>query len=442
MPASPPHQHTVGTFVKGHVLAIARGGYVGVILLATLANLHFEPSLAEVGFRLHRAFNLSIDLHDAVDAIRNIALFAGLGAVWVVTSPSGKVWRSVWHITVIGFFLSTAVETSQLFSPVRESSIIDVTTNTIGAFLGAAGIALFIAWVHSAQRQKSFVGIPAFLFAGSYGVCILMEAFAPLFRQDLLPNLGGGVAERMSRAWAAMDPRSIWQIPIFDIPLFFPAGVFGVAALVEAGFPYARAWPLIAIAGTALCAVVEVVHGIVGQPIQLGAIVSHGAAITLGTWAAARWLPRASSQLRGRQRPRMLYILYCAVILVWSWRPFIPELSIASIRQQMAPEHWIPLQAMAVRVDLFSVADILTQFLLYLPLGALLAVWPLRTTGRWRHLLPVMYLSIVCEVGKIFVAERFMDVTHILIQIAGAMIGWIVVRRSGFRQYGEIWTPK
>ena len=83
-----------------------------------------------------------------------------------------------------------------------------------------------------------------------------------------------------------------------------------------------------------------------------------------------------------------------------------------------------------------------TQFLLFLPLGALLAVWPLRTRGRWQHLLPVLYLSVVCEIGKIVVAERFLDVTHILIQMAGAAIGWIVVRRSGFPVYGEVWSGR
>ena len=440
MPVPPSPKRPRGGVVATHVIAIARGGYIGVILLATLANLHFDPNLADVGFRLHRAFDLTLDLHDAVDAIRNIALFAGLGAVWVVTSLSGKVWRSAWHVTVLGFFLSTAVETSQLFSPVRNSSIIDVTTNTVGAFIGAAGIIAVIWLVHAARQQKSFVGVPAFIFAVSYGVAVMMEAFAPLFRQDLLPNLGGGVVARIGQAWAAMHPRSILEIPILDLPLFFPAGAFAVAALVEGGISYSTTWPLVALVGTVLCAVVEVVHGVVGQPIQLGAILSHSVAISAGAWAAARWLPIISTQLRGRARPRWLYILYCGVILIWSWRPFIPELNMESIRQQMAPEHWIPLEAMAVRVDLFSVTDIISQFLLYLPLGALLAVWPLRTRGKWRHLLPVIYLSVVCELGKIVIAERFLDVTHIFIQVAGAMVGWIVVRRSGFPQYGEIWS--
>jgi glycopeptide antibiotics resistance protein len=428
--------------IKRHVSAVARIGYVAVILLATLADLHFDPSMAEVGFRWRRAFELTLDWHDAVDAVRNVILFAGLGGVWIVTSPSGDLRRSTLHVTLVGFALSVTAETLQLFSPVRESSIIDVTTNTLGTVVGALMVILLIMWVHAARRQKSFVGIPASVFAGAYGVAVLMEAFAPLFRQDLLLNRGGGISDRIGQAWAAMQPQSLFQIPILDIFLFFPAGVFAVAALVEHGLSYRRAWPLVVMVGTVLCAVTEVVHGVVGQPIQLGAIVSHAGSIMLGAWGAARWLPMFSTHLRGNRRPRALFLFYIAVIAIWSWRPFIPELNMESIREQFAPVHWIPLQAMAVRVDLFSVADITTQFLLFLPLGALLAVWPLRTRGRWQHLLPALYLSVVCEIGKIVVAERFMDVTHILIQMAGAAIGWIVVRRSGFPIYGEVWGER
>lgn len=435
---SPPLSHAT----RRHVTALARIGYILVILLATLSDLHFDPSTAEVPFRLARAFDLRLHMHDAVDAVRNLALFAGLGVVWIVTSPSGRVVRSMWRVTVIGFLLSVCVETLQLFSPVRNSSIIDVTTNTVGTFAGALCIIACILLVHAARGEKSFVGIPAFLFAGTYGVAVLMEAFAPLFRQALLPNLGGGVAERLGEAWQAMQLNSIKQIPLIDILLFLPAGAFAVAALAESGVSYAWAWPVAALVGTLLCAVTEVLHGVAGEPIQLGAIVSHGGAITLGAWGAARWLPAVSTRWRGRERPRMLLLAYGVVILLWSWRPFVPELSAESIREQLQPVHWIPLAAMAQRVDLFSVTDIVTQFLLYLPLGALLAVWPLRTRGVWRGILPALYLAVVMEGGKVLVAERFMDVTHILIQVAGAAIGWIVLRRSGFPVYGESWPAR
>ena len=74
---------------------------------------------------------------------------------------------------------------------------------------------------------------------------------------------------------------------------------------------------------------------------------------------------------------------------------------------------------------------------MYLPLGSLLAVWPLRLRGRWAHLWPGVWLAVVIELGHVVIADRTFDATNALVACAGLGIGWIVVRRSGFAPYGE-----
>ena len=69
-------------------------------------------------------------------------------------------------------------------------------------------------------------------------------------------------------------------------------------------------------------------------------------------------------------------------------------------------------------------------------MGALLAVWPLRLSGRWSRLAPALLLAVVIEAGHIVIADRFFDVTNALVAWAGLGIGWTVVRRSGFTPYG------
>src|SRR5947209_20419288 len=69
----------------------ARWGYVVVVLLATLTQLHFSPDLTAAGQRLARAFTPSLGWRDAIDGLRNTVLFAGLGVAWVMTSLSGRV---------------------------------------------------------------------------------------------------------------------------------------------------------------------------------------------------------------------------------------------------------------------------------------------------------------------------------------------------------------
>jgi len=416
----------------------ARLAYLVVILIATLADLHFDPSSAEVHVRLARALHPQLALHDLVDGARNVLIFAGLGAVWIATSRSGRPWRSVVAVTLVSLAASTGVESLQLFSAVRESSLLDVTTNTFGGLLGALATVAALDIVEARQGKRSYVGIPAIIFALSYGVAVCMESFYPLLRQDLLPNLGGSPFQRIARGVAAMRTSSVGVIPLTDLLLFLPAGFLAAAALAEAGMSLGAAGLVAALAGVILFPALEVVHGVVEQPVLIGAALTHVVAVAAGALLAARILPSFSRRFHGRERPALLAVAYAVTVMFWSWRPFRLQVDAPSMAEQFSAIHLVPLMALSARFDLFTVTDIIAQFLLFLPLGALLAVWPVRRTGWLRGMWPVVYLSVVLEFGKIVVAERFLDVTHVLIQCAGAGIGWALIRRAGFGQYGEM----
>ena len=104
----------------------ARLAYVNVVLLATLTQLDFSPDLGAAGQRLARAFTLSLGWRDAIENLRNLALLAGLGAVWVVTSVSGELRGEIHRATLVGLGLSVTVEGLQVSSPVRTASLVDV----------------------------------------------------------------------------------------------------------------------------------------------------------------------------------------------------------------------------------------------------------------------------------------------------------------------------
>src|SRR2546429_8842918 len=125
---------------RGRFLA-ARLAYVAIILLATVTELHFSPDLTAAADRLARAFTPSLGWRDAIDGLRNTVLFAGLGVTWVMSSLSGRVGSEIERATLVGFGLSVTVEELQVFSPVRTASIVDVTTNTLGALGGAIAMA-------------------------------------------------------------------------------------------------------------------------------------------------------------------------------------------------------------------------------------------------------------------------------------------------------------
>ena len=421
----------------GHARA-ARLGYVAVVLVATLSNLHFDPTWADVPPRLIRALNFTPHLSDAIDAARNVLLFAGLGAVWIATSRLARPTATIVRATIISLVFSACIETLQLFSPVREASLIDVTTDTIGGLVGGLITLGAFAVVDDTAGERSYVGIPAVILAAGYGLATIMESFIPLFRQDLLPQLGGSVSERIGRAILAIRAESITQIPVVDGLIFFPAGMFTVVALMESGVAGAVAALFVVFGAVIVYPAVEVLHGVSAEPIILGAALTHIIAVSTGAVVAACGLGSFGRRFTIDARARFLAAGYALVVMLWSWRPFRLDLSASSMAEQFSASHIVPLQALAERGDLFSVTDVVTQGVIFFPLGALLAVWPLRRKGPLSGLLPAIYLAVILEVGKIPIAERFMDVTHILIQSAGAALGFLLLRRVGYRVNGEL----
>ncbi len=162
----------------------------------------------------------------------------------------------------------------------------------------------------------------------------------------------------------------------------------------------------------------------------------HGLALGLGAWAAHRRLAVLTQALRGSARARAAIFAYGSLLVFWGWRPLLPETDVTAIGAQLTPSHLIPLQSLAGRVDVFSALHVAQQFLLYVPLGSMLAVWPLRLAGRWSHLRPALWLAAVIEAGHLVIVDRYFDVTNALVACAGLGIGWVVVRRSGFAPYG------
>ena len=66
------------------------------------------------------------------------------------------------------------------------------------------------------------------------------------------------------------------------------------------------------------------------------------------------------------------------------------------------------------------------------PVGAVLAVRPLRASGALRSAWPALLLAFVLELGQAFVAGRFFDGTDVLVAGAGAGLAWLGVRGAGF----------
>jgi VanZ family protein len=387
--------------------------------------------------RLIRALFPPLTPGDVVDFARNIVLFAGWGLVWMATAPRGGGWRSVRRATLWGAMLSVCVELCQVASRNRYASILDVLSNTTGSFLGAFCFAGVIYILRDQRDRKSYFGLPAAMLAAGYGAAVFLEALVPFLRASL-GQIRGGPLRRAALVLAAFRWESLLAIPWEDILLFAPAAMLTVVALAESGVPHARAARRVALAGAVLSLLAELLHAPLGVPIVLGAILTHAAGLGLGAWAAGRWLAPLSLKVRGADRPRALLAVYTSLLVLWAWRPYIPEFDRAEYARKLHAHWWVPLALTGRSNDSFSVVDVSVPFLLAVPAGALLAVWPLRRHGLLRTALPGLYLALILEAGQFFIVGRQPDITDFLVASAGVATGWLCLRRAGFQPYGEI----
>lgn len=414
-----------------------RSAYVVVLFLATLSWYRLDLDPAGIEGRAGRMLDPSLSARDVVDGVRNVALFAGWGLVWMATAAAGRSWSALRSAVLSGAVLSLLVELLQLFSETRTASIVDVATNTFGAGLGAASLVLMVLGLAARRDEKSFLGLPTGILAISTGLAVLAEAFVPLYRQEIEPWGTGGPLRRLSEATARVRLGSPTEWPLGDLLLFLPAGVLAVAALGEMRTGYRRAAVQVAVASVILFGLAEVAHGALGMEVFAGAAVVHAVAVAVGGLAAAWGLPRFTRLLRGASRPRAVTVSYTIWLCLWALRPYSPEVSWSRVGAKLAGDWWVPLRFLGSRTDMFSVVDVVVGFFLLLPLGALLAVWPLRLRGALSGVLPALYVAAGLEMAQILVAGRTLDVTDFLIQAAGAAIGWVVVRRAGYRPYGQ-----
>lgn len=405
--------------------------YVAVLCSATLLPFGLEPESLDVSQQLRRALAPHVGTRDLLDAARNLALFAGWGLLWVLTSRSRGRWTLLAAV-LTGSLLSVSLESLQLLSSLRRSSILDVVTNTFGAAGGAACAAGLTRLLRGRLGRRSFTGVPAVVFLTGFGGAVLLEAAFPTLRHDLLP-VWGGPLNRLTEALRAFEPASITLLPWGEGALFVPAGVMAVATLVEYGRTHRTAAVRTAALGFLTMVLVEIAHGAVSHPVELGPALVHGTGVAIGAGVSARWLPAAPVASRDRQVSLLLVCAYATLILAWTSRPFDLTLDPELLGRELQPRRLVPLWSYAARGDLYGVADVAKLFMLYLPLGAMLAVRPLRRAGPLRHVLPALYVAGIGELLHVVIGSRFFDMTDLLVACAGAAMGWTVIRRAGFR---------
>jgi glycopeptide antibiotics resistance protein len=175
----------------------------------------------------------------------------------------------------------------------------------------------------------------------------------------------------------------------------------------------------------------EITHSMLRIQVHGGAVLSHSAGVLIGAVVGAVSLPWLLRHYRLQERAVSFGVAYALVLVVWSLRPFDFDPRMANVLTELRSEWWVPLRFISERPDLFSAIELLNNFLLYLPLGALLRVWRPQQRIHWWGLALGLAYTLLVEGAKLLVASRTVDITEAIVQVVGIVVGWAVVDRAG-----------
>lgn len=266
---------------------------LGLATLAYVVATTLVITMAPFRFSSHPVHGLSTEW-TMFDLVMNVVMFVPLGFLFRVTRPRGST-TAWWMALVLGALLSAAIETAQLFSATRYSSLLDILTNTAGA---AVGSLLFTRLSHRLRIGASAVSALA-LELPLMGVVYLL---VPLLWLTGLASSGS------DRAW-----------------LLLPMTIFGGAIIgaVHGAYlePAQRVGVLGLIVTSGTWAAIASVPGGRGEPL----VIAAGIAVAIGS----AWLRSASTTrarlLRGPHRFELptlrlvmpLFAAYLALSALW-----------------------------------------------------------------------------------------------------------------------------
>lgn len=415
---TPPARDLVALAQRWRPLLL--GGYLAVIALATLLNLGWDPEPANAWYRFARAFRLRLATGDIVDAVRNVALFVGWGTTVALTARPPATARTILVATVTGCLASLSVEALQTFSMFRVASIADVTTNTLGAFVGAGALVVAERRMRSDVRRGTLLGVPAWLGALALVVACTGLVFTPASRPARVASWAPSPLARLAESRLVPLAPADWPAYLPDALAFLALGLLAAIAVADRGgrlrLPQLAAWVAIL---AALVGGMPLARGMAGIPPDPRAQLVHAVAVTAGLVAGLLLAPRwARAVPAAATRCAQVALLPVACLLAWNWWPATWG---GLGRPGFSWQQFVPMLALYARHDFGSVFIVLQKVGLGGVLGACLAGRRAQGTAQ-PGLRAVALLAAAVEGGQYLVPGRYPDLTDVLMVTAGAAV--------------------
>ena len=394
------------------------------ILYGTTIPFDFSAPSAQVAAKLHQVLERPWQAASRMDIVSNVLLFLPWGflcAVWLAGHGVGYV-AAIVVASLSGLAISGFVETLQLFAPMRSTSLIDLVTNFSGS-LGGSIIGWPLArWVSplALPRLKRMLGERPMLSLAllAAGGLVLFD-LAPFDVSIDIGDLKTAIkAARPIPFGPAVDGSELaaepWSWASETLTWMLVSGVF-LLAFRECGRTGAQA----IIASAAVAAVLSLAIEVLQLTIRSRSTDATSVFWSfLGALVGAAVVGRSS----GAQPRRWLDPAIAVWLLIGMIESWTPLNLVWPDQKVLSPERLVPFLAYYRRTDIHALADLISQVLFFVPLGALLARrFPRISIGRGTVI--GFCLGLLLELGQLFLRDRTCEITDALSAGFGAGLG-------------------
>ncbi len=358
------------------------------------------------------------------DIVSNLALFFPFGLLLAsIMLARMPLWIILCISIVSGAFMSCFLEMIQLFVSSRITSISDVINNALGSGAGALTAYIYHRYInrylepvflHTLKRPLLEV-YTVFIFAG-----ILFFACAPFDVSIDISDLKASVKHTL-RYPNLIVPWRYMKSSINNFLLFCAASVFACVA------GWRQRFRLISVVRIFLFCLIFA--GMM-ECIQLF-IVSRSTSVSnfffaifgtcSGIGISLIYLKNEHLSVR---MMRFFLVMYCIYILFNTMFPFQIEPSPSS---KLSLYTIIPFSMYFVRINIFSVSDLSTQIITFIPMG-ICGIFNKHRKNSKAFVIGLLS-GMVLELVQIFIATRYCDSTDAILAGTGALCGNILAKR-------------
>lgn len=398
------------------------------LIYACLVPFHLHFSFAEVLHRFHdirwMPYFVNGRRTSLTDLASNIALFIPFGFL-TAGALYGRIGNTllILRVILLGFGLSALLESLQLFAVIRVASVTDICNNTLGAVIGC----IFSCVYHNrfGKSIKPFLisllkkPLPI-LYAYSIFFGILFYQLMPFdFTLDL-GDIKDAVKFSLSHTELFL-PWDTMQSSGNNFIFFTVASYMFCSAYLHRSFCGKRI-VYTAIGGTLAVTSVEIVQLII---VSRGTSVSNFVFGSAGIFHGLLWFTLFRPHTTRFRAMRLFFTLYYSVFFIFNY--FFPFRLTDSLSSNISWYSTIPFASYFVTITMSSVADLIAQILLFLPIGCYL------TRNKRFSLFHIFaagcFAALVCELPHCVIATRFCDITDVISGGTGCALGYYWTHR-------------